>query len=212
MVAVCVPWRPGDVHRNAAWEHVRAFWSDRYPVYTGDTDGPFNRAAARNAAAALTDAEILIFADADTIGDHQSISLAVAHAAKTGELTYPHTRTVKLSRQGTVQLRAGHRVKGQLIHGSPAGILVVRRDLYEQVMWDERFDEGWGYEDVAFAMAARTLGGVHRIPADIIHLWHPVAVEKRDAIRYRTGNRALRDEYGKADGDPKAMKRLLGLR
>lgn len=69
MAAVCVPWRPGDFHRNAAWEYVRAFWSDS-PVFIGDTDGPFNRAAARNAAAALTDSDILIFADADTIGDH----------------------------------------------------------------------------------------------------------------------------------------------
>lgn len=209
MVAVCVPWRPGDPHRNANWNHVRTFWSD-YPVFVGDTDGPFNRAAARNKAAAQTDADILIFGDADTVGDHQAIREAVDHASETGELTYPHTRTVKLSKTGTAQLKAGQSVKGgQRLEGSPAGILVVRRDLYEQVLWDERFDAGWGYEDVAFAMAARTLGGVHRIEANIIHLWHPVAAEKRDAIGYKTGNRALRDEYGRADGNPKSMRRLL---
>jgi len=178
-------------------------------VFTGDADGPFNRAAARNRAAAQTDADVLIFGDADTVGDHQAIAEAVDHAAKTGELTYPHTRTVKLSRQGTARLKAGHPVKGQLIQGSPAGILVVRRDLFERIRWDEGFDEGWGYEDVAFAMAARTLGGVHRIEADIIHLWHPIAAEKRDAIKYRTGNRALRDKDGAADGNEKAMSALL---
>lgn len=178
-------------------------------MFTGDTDGPFNRAAARNAAAAQTDSEILIFADADTVGDHQAIRQAVDHAAKTGELTYPHTRTIKLTRQGTVRLKAGEPFKGQLIHGSPAGILVVRRDLYEQVRWDERFDGGWGYEDVAFAMAALTLGKVHRIEAAIVHLWHPNAPEKQDAIRYRTVNRALRDRYAEAEGDPDAMRALL---
>lgn len=178
-------------------------------MFTGDADGPFNRAAARNNAAAQTTADVLVFADADTVGDHEAIRQAVDHAAETGELAYPHTRTVKLTRQATVRLKNGLPVKGKLIHGSPAGILVVRRDLYEQVRWDEGFDGGWGYEDVAFACAARTLGCVHRVEGEIVHLWHRTASEKPEALRSRTPNRARADRYKDADGNPEAMRRLL---
>lgn len=209
MVAVCVPWRPADGRVNH-WEFVRAFWSD-YPVITGDTDGPFNRAAARNNAAAQTTADVLIFADADIVGDHQAISEAVDHAADTGELSYPHVRTRILGQTATQHFKQGGIVKPRrTAQKSPAGIVVVRRDLYEQVRWDEGFDGGWGYEDVAFMFAASTLAGVHRVNADITHLWHPLAVEKADAIKYRTPNRARRDRYAAAKGDPPAMQALLG--
>jgi len=210
---VCVPWRGSEPHRGRAWRTVRTWWDQfDYEMFSAaGPDGPMNRSAARNqAAAAAGEWDVAVFADADTIGQPELIPAAV-EAAQQGVIAYPFTRFEGWTPQQTQAVYQGRppgRGRG-VKHPSPGGILAVDRALFETVGgWDEKF-VGWGYEDLAFAVACRTLGGVHREPGTIYHLWHPVAAEKPAAIRYKTTNRARRDRYKQVDGDPEAMRKLL---
>lgn len=213
-VAVCIPYRDGGPDRELAWHYVQRWWGQRFEVFSATGgDGPMmNRSRARNQAAVdAGDWDLAIFGDADTVGEHRFVDKAIATARDTGQLTYPFTRYQALDKVGTKRLIAGQppqRIRRRL-ENSPGGILCVRRDLYERVGgWDEAF-EGWGYEDVAFAIAAGTLGGVTRYPGTITHLWHPNAPEKRDAIAGKTANRRRVARYKQAEGDPEKMEALL---
>jgi hypothetical protein len=214
-VEVCVPFRGGDKVRERNFEYVKAWWDELgYKVHVGDSDGRFNRAQARNRAASQSDADVLVFADADTVGDAKLVEKACTHAYKTGELSYPFTHFVGLSEPGTVEYMRSGRVAGVRTRvgppkSSPGGILAIHQDLFE---WAGGYDEaftGWGYEDLAFACAARTLGGIHRLEGTIIHLWHPIAADKRVAIAGKTPNRARKDRYKQADGNLEAMLALI---
>lgn len=208
---VCVPWRPNGGWRIRNYRFVKDWWENHgFEVVEGDTPGSFNRAAARNAAASTSTADVLIFGDADTFGQAAKIRQAIRHAFDSGELTYPHTRTLKLDSDHTNRVIAGRKPVGSKVRrGSPAGILVVRRDVWEQYPWDEGFDGGWGYEDVAYMFALTTLVGQHRFSGMLYHLWHPVAKEKRAAIDKRTPNRKRKEKYGEAQGDREAMRKVV---
>lgn len=213
---MCIPWRAGDPARERNLSYVRRFWGQLgWPVILGDTrHQTFNRAAARNNAARQSDAELLVFADADIVGEPAVILAAAVHALTDRTAVWPHTVTHLLSSQDTRRVHDGASITGmkgaRLFKGSPAGILVVHRDLYDEVGgWDEGFDGGWGYEDVAFAHALRTIAVTRREAGRLWHLWHPTATEKRAAIGYRTPNRERRDRYRVAEGNPQAMRKLL---
>jgi predicted glycosyltransferase involved in capsule biosynthesis len=215
-VAVCVPWRAGDPSRERNVAYVRRFWERLgWPVILGDTrHQTFNRSAARNMAARQSSADLLVFADADIIGEPAVILAAAVHALEHETAVWPHTVTHLLSRQDTKKVHDGAdpaAFRGaRLFKGSPAGILIVHRDLYETVGgWDDGFDGGWGFEDVAFAWTLRTLADTRRFDGRLTHLWHPTAPEKQSAIAYRTPNRARRDLYHQAIGDRQAMRQLL---
>jgi hypothetical protein len=210
-VNVLVPWRPDGAEREENWAWVRAWWEDQgYEVITGDRPGPFNRAAARNVAAARTTDEVLLFADADTIAVLGLVRQAVELAAG-GGLAWPHDRCDHLTPRGTAMLRQGLRPQVQrTARNSPAGVLAIHRDLFEEVGgWDEGFAGGWGYEDVCFMFACETLGQTRRLRGSLTHLWHPIAPEKADAMRSLTMNRPRSDLYRAAYRNPAAMRRLI---
>lgn len=216
-VDVCIPYWGTEPNRQRNFHHVYEWWKTLgYTVHVADSPG--NRSAARNKAAEHADGDILIFADADTLGDPQLIEQACNHAYETGELSYPFDRFVGLSEAGTLEYLKSGRITGITkrvgpAKASPGGILAIHRDLFEWAgRYDEGFADGWGYEDVAFAKAARTLGGIHRYQGAIIHLWHPPAAEKRDAIRSKTGNRRRAEHYAAAEGDMAAMLDLIASR
>jgi hypothetical protein len=213
-VDILIPFRGGEKHRERNFKYVFAWWENLgYRIHVADdgAGGPMNRSRARNEAAKRATSDVLVFADADTVGQPESVAAAARHAYQTGELSYPFIRFEGLSSAQTVKFMAGKpygRGKTKR-HPSPGGIVIVHRDLFEFAgRYDEAF-EGWGYEDVAFARAARTLGGQHRENGVIYHLWHPVAPEKADSIRAKTGNRNRADRYAQADGDPEAMRQLI---
>ncbi len=214
-VSICIPYRPSGPHRTAAFKHVRRFWRRNFdwPVWTSDTPGSFNRSEARNdAARAAGDWDIVLFADADTFGNPDLIRWAVRTAAETGRISYPFNRYAGLSAQGTRRLYNTGEI-GQIRKrkpNSPGGIFAVPRELYITVGGFDPGFEGWGYEDMAFYRAATTLGGAaRRHPGTIIHLWHPMASEKRDAIAGKTPNKARAVRYRDAQGKPDKMRQLI---
>lgn len=214
-VAVCIPWRGGDPAREKNLAYVRRFWSRfGWPVIEGDTGHrTFNRSAARNQAARQSSSDLIVFADADIIGEPDVILRAAAWTLEHGTASWPHTVTHLLSRDDTRKVHAGAAptMRGaRLFKGSPSGILIVHRTLFESTGgWDEGFDGGWGFEDVAYKYVLETIADCRRFDGRLTHLWHPTAKEKQPAIRYRTPNRARRDRYGEARGNPEAMTSLL---
>lgn len=189
---VIVPYRPDGGHRDRLWRHLLDhYWAPLpYRVMVGShTDGPFNRSAAINAAAA-GDWQVAVIADSDTWVPHHQLTAAITTAARTGLLVAAFTAVVEIDRNCTVSLLRGgtslgsfgiEKVRtGRL--DTQSSMLAVPRALWDRVGgFDEHF-AGWGGEDNAFWKAATLLGGEpRRIPGNAYHLWHPSAADKRSA-------------------------------
>jgi hypothetical protein len=208
-VAIVVPWRAGDRHRERAWAWCRAWWEQfGWPIFEVEhpPPEPFNRAwTANEGARRAWPWDVLVLVDADVFEqDPQQVRDGVASCFETGRLTIPHTVGADLSERGTQQLLAGEdRWERQVMKRRPvctSRVTIVREDLYEAVGgFDERF-RGWGHEDVAFFHATRSLRGVDQLPGTAYHLWHqpsfPIAKRTREYIaggklvdRYLTADR-----------------------
>lgn len=233
---VCIPWRDtGCPHRRAAFDYVYKWWRGRgYGiVVSGGLDheppyGPFNLSAVRNHAAEIAvddlDADVLIFADADTIPEIGAVDRAIVEAWICPGVIYPHDHYWVLTQQATSSVLAGFTPKvppnyprwspadfaGEPNRVSVAGVIVCTVASWEAVgRFDERF-EGWGGEDVAFSLMARdVLGRAYRFPGNVWHLWHP-----RDAYTTSTTREDLdllaAYRYAAAQG-PHALRALRSL-
>lgn len=215
-VAVFVPRRGDGGHRDKLWEFCRAWWLERHPnwpIYVGRSpDGPFNRSAAVNDAAAQAgDWEVGIVLDADVIVNPEAVYDSVATATRTGKLVITHTRRVDLTRRGTEMVMNGYRgpwtkrpVQGRVWDVSESSCVVVPRALWEKVGgFDERF-RGWGYEDTAFRfLCEREAGPVIKIDGDVFHLWHERNDDAQPNSPTRAANLALLEQV-KSSGSPAA--------
>lgn len=197
-IPVLVPWRPDGGRRDDLWRHVRrSFWSTLpgFRIVTGRSpDGPFNRSAAVNDAAALAgNWRVAIIADNDTWVPPAQLQAAVAMAQKTSRLTAAFSRVVELSHDYTDRLLDGtatladfnvDRVRTESL-GVQSSMLVVPHALWEKVGgFDVKF-QGWAGEDNAFWKACAVLGGEPaRIDGCAFHMWHQVA--PRTGNEYRT--------------------------
>jgi hypothetical protein len=179
-VAVVVPWQPGCPHREANLACVTARYD--LPVVLGElqSDVEWCKAAAVANGLEQTAADVLVIADSDCIPP-DTLSEAVL-AVENGEpWAMPHRKVYRLNEACTAVVRGGEdvdhrhaRLDRRPYEGVKAGgILVIRRDVYTDCPFDPRF-VGWGGEDEALGRALNLLHGpVHRLDADLIHLWHP---------------------------------------
>src|SRR5690606_14366729 len=159
-VAVLVPWRPDGGWRDRLWEFCRSVWTAEHPwpIFEGESpDGPFNRSAALNDAAAQAgDWDVAVILDTDVIVDPAAVREAVQRADETGRLVITHSRRIDINRVGTQQILARGRVsvrpgwRQSVWVESESSCIAVSRRLWDKVGgFDERF-RGWGYEDSAF--------------------------------------------------------------
>lgn len=97
-------------------------------------------------------------------------------------------------------------------HGHESSIVVVTRELWEEVGgFDPRFC-GWGQEDVAFAQACRVLNGEPlRVPGNVVHLYHSHSRERNRGLPEWQANQALGKRYRETK-EPEAMRDLLAER
>lgn len=204
-VIVIVPRRP-DPWRDRLWRYVRAHLTRTvgWPVLEGLSEsGPFNRAAALNAAA-RSPWRIAVILDADTVVDPARLRAGV-NAARHGVLVLPHDRFRSLTRRATGEVLAGRTLPedGQVRWvrtETKSSCLCIGRELWEEVGgFDERF-RGWGFEDAAFYAACRELAGVQRIGGPVHHLWHPRSPEKDPRSPDYIRNRELAERYKAARG------------
>lgn len=217
-VVVLVPRRAGEPHRDRVWAWARGWWARNFSdweVFEGHhDDGPFNRAAAINAAAqAAGDFEVAIVADADSIVDPETLERASRRAAHAWRVVIAFERFAHLTRAMTDRIMAGYTGSWEpgvdwSMTGTCSSMLAVPRVLWDAAGgFDDRF-VGWGWEDVAFAHAALTFGGdLDRMPGTLWHLWHPPA-GKAGPHGHEDSNEALALRYRDASGDRLAMAAL----
>ena len=213
-----VPRRPDGAHRDRLWNRCRSHWLSSCPgipiIEGASPDGPFNRSAAINAAAS-GDWGVAVILDADVLAPASQIYDAVEMAVRTGRMVLGFTEYLALNALMTRRVLEGgepwESVQGislrQWSHES--SIVVVTRELFDEVGgFDERF-VGWGQEDVAFSQACRVLSGEPiRIPGRVVHLYHGRSPERdRRQPEYRA-NQLLGKRYRETK-EPQAMRDLL---
>jgi hypothetical protein len=200
-VKICVPRysAPGtreESYRQAAWEQCSRYWNRLgYEVVEGQGE---SRAAARNAAAKLvTDQDVLIFADSDTVVPAHQLVGAIERA---DGMVLPYTTLYRALRNHPPLDQLLSRPRGYQVRDCSNGVLVVSRALWEELGgFDERF-RVWGGEDRAFMYAAEVLGEVTRLQGHAVHLWHPPdRVAQRPSLEYRSQLR-LAMRYKQAAG------------
>lgn len=194
-VQVAVPWYGRDPHREAALGWVARKWGEAgYAPTLGipstDPDAPWCKALAVRNAIGDSKSPIVVVADADVFSD--GIHEAIARVRAGAPWAIPHHLLYRLSPKSTEAVLAGAepyvgmeldpdeptaRRPGRLNEGYPGrpggGIVVLRRDVYDDCPLDPRFI-GWGHEDDAWALALNRLhGGPCRLGAPMWHLWHP---------------------------------------
>jgi len=178
-VVTLVPWRAGAAIREWNWNVTRPYLEELgYPIHLGDSEGPWARAAACNAAARdAGDWDVALIADADTIPEPDVIRRAVGLAASIPGAVRPHDRLYALNqaqsrilaKRGPGRLKLSSRQKTML----GGGLLVVSRAAWEKVGgYDERFI-GWGHEDSALHTTLLAEAHWDRIEGRAWHLWHP---------------------------------------
>lgn len=196
-IVILVPWRGGEDRREWLWDVCRP-WLERFgwPIFCGDSVGPWARAGAVNAAERAAEAaggwDLALVADTDTIPDPGSILRAMDWIRSTGGAARPHAERWMLTREGSLiaaqmgpsAIKPEH--LGKQFAGG--GLLCLTHAAWDAV---EGFDEtfiGWGYEDSAMTMALMRESTWDRLPGQAWHLWHPAEQNKprRDSVnRYR---------------------------
>lgn len=184
-MTVLMPWRDsGCPYRTAAKDFLTRHYGPIGPVITADSGhDPFHRAASRNLAARLTDADVLVFLDADAYVPLRQVEEAVEVARRVDVLVKPYSRAGYLTEQASETLVQGSPAPTfaaeSWIHPPMDGFVglawVIRRDLFERLGgFDEGF-VGYGGEDNAFAHACHVLLGSTRHVAGMgASLWHPM--------------------------------------
>lgn len=220
-VEVIIPYRSrGD---DRACDFTVARWrATGATVSVVDSTGTtFNRSRARNLGAAASNADVLIFANADTVhADAVALRFAIASAVD-GQWSLPYLYVETREEQAAVLLAGDpeaaalevpedpHRVRLD----SPAGPQIISAaDHALAGGWDEGFTD-WGWEDTAYRAAVDTLVRPHIRLGNAVHLWHPPAA---DAVSTHPGylrSRARWKLYQRAEraGRP-AMRRLITQR
>lgn len=227
---ILVPYRPDGGRRDRLWAWCATFWSQAgWPIYTGidRSSGPFNRAAAINAAARQAGPwSTAVIIDADTVAPVYRVQAAALEAEKHDGLTLPYTQghRMMLTEEQTDTILEADPLDRRVVdeprwrnHSDPdpyqgfrSGVVICPRPLWNRV---DGFDEGfvgWGGEDDAFADACDALGGpMTRLPGAVWHLWHPEARPKRRTPELRRNQRRAAQYARAAKNGPAAMDRLL---
>ncbi|MEU2835330.1 galactosyltransferase-related protein [Streptomyces lavendulae] len=171
----------------------------------------FNRAASRNEAMrTLNGYEAVLLCDADTLVEADPVMEAV-HQAHSGALHLPFTLYRSWSRNATRRLLDGEEVDeskdADVLSGSTGGAMVMSPAAWWGIGgMDERFT-AWGYEDVAFPLAATVLGsGVVRHAGSVWHLWHPT--DRNAESPQQQAGAQLCHRYIQAEA-PEAMRDLV---
>lgn len=215
---ILVPRRADNGHRDKLWDFCKGYWATMdWPIYEGDhLEGPFNRSAGVNRAAALAgDWETALVIDSDVIVDTIATKQAVELAEKTGRQVFPFRDYRALNNQGAQKIMQGFQggwmpfVKQTFKDNRSACFAIPRRTWNKIGGFDERFI-GWGFEDVAFAFAASAAAGNYlRLSGDLWHLWHPKSTENNHQSKLYLANRDLCARYAEAMYSWEDMSALL---
>jgi hypothetical protein len=219
---VVMPWRDsGDPHRRQTMEWTTARWRSYglKVVQAPDNDGNvrWNASQARNNATKLANARALIIADSDVMVRRETIEKAVK-LCFVEPWVVTHGNVHRMSKRATDALMEhdgelpdpGETIRQPYTGVEGGGLLVITPGQFAKVGgYDEEF-LGWGSEDEAFGMAARTLiGKPARLPSPLWHLYHPPGLRQKS--EGYPDNRLRLRMYEHALGDPEKMAGLTGV-
>lgn len=211
-VEILIPWHESDFYRkrNFQWvcEHLP------YPIILGSAK-PFNKGRAFADALSKATAEILILHDADVYcnGLQEAVQAISDHP-----WAIPHRYVYRLNEAATRAYITGERNSGfkqgdldrrPYVGIAGGGIVVARRDVFEDVPIDPRF-ENWGQEDESHGCALQTLyGRPWRGEAPLFHFHHPP--QPRIANRWGSNeNRMLyQNGYHRNARRPTEMRKVV---
>ena len=225
-VCVVVPFRSTDPERRRIFSWALARWQklvpDEWAIAVrgdGQTEGPFNRSRAVNAAVAATGADVVIVSDGDTAVRHGQAE-AMVRAIEDHPYVIGYSRFVHLAKIATeealtspVDIPLPENPQGPSVRfqswESVCGLWAMRREDHHAIGGQDERYSGWGAEDSAFAMKASTLlAPPHRLPGVGLHLHHHLRADRKTDASARA-NFALLTEYEKAEGDPAAMTAIV---
>jgi len=183
---VIIPFRPDSLERADALTYVSRRWADSpIPVVVAldAVESPWCKAKTIAKAIKGIDSDLVIIADADCWVSQERIQSTVLGLNQWHDWGMPHRRVVRLDANYTRRLidsdelpeldRANVEEWPYTALRAAGGIVVLKREAWDRVPMDPRF-LGWGFEDIAWWYALKTLVGVPwRGKADLFHLWHP---------------------------------------
>lgn len=221
-VAIAVPRRDDGGWRDKLWAFCRERWEREFPdwpIHEGASpDGPFNRAAACNAAVAAAgdDWDVVLIIDSDTVSDPRSVRSAIEVAASTGRMVVAHDERIMLTKEGARHAMSGsagswrgRSYVEKVWHDSVSCAVAVSRALWGAVGGFDELFVGWGREDTAFRIACEVHGGpMLRVAGECFHLWHPVAEEVAAKHPLRVANEARHQRYVEARWNGEAVRAL----
>lgn len=232
-VTVIVPYRP-DPRRDRLLEVVRArlrhalegaFETEVILMDDLRGDGElFNRPQAINMALKASDGEIVVINDADTTHSTASSLRDAIQAtmrdmkwrlpARYHQLAEGPTDAILDAPKGLLAAARVQPDESEVIWTGDgvcwSGIVVVPRVALEAVRGGDQRYRGWGADDVALALALKTLYAPPvRYEGDAVHLWHPRGEQENGKHRFSVEERQLTERYMAADGDKKAIRALI---
>lgn len=220
-VAVCVGFRPRNDHDQCLWDWSRRRWVALFPdwpILVADSGHePFNRSASHNCAAEQADADVLIFANSDTIpllaeDMRESVEIAVNGGWVLPRLYVEVSRgytDVMLQEDPSREMADPLSGYDRQLTESPAGPQVMPYEWWDNVRWDESFT-GWGWNDAALRDALDTLHVTHVRVGTSVHLFHPRGKAESPAANGKNRMRWATRYRKAARQGPDAMRRVLG--
>jgi GT2 family glycosyltransferase len=219
-VVVLVPRRIDGGRRDQLWGFVKSRWAENHPdwrvVEGHHDDGPFNRSAAINTAARNAEEwDVAVIGDSDSFVSRHQANAAVRKAFAAGQITFAYDRFAYLNRRMSDRVMAGFNgdwwpgVEWTMT-GTCSSMVVVPRQLWDEVGgFDEGF-VGWGMEDVGFSLACQAIGGgMKRVQGEVWHLHHPSSPENHQSSPLYRANTERVKRYGDCDYDAGKMRALL---
>lgn len=222
-VAVLIPNRKDGGRRDTVRRWTCQRLTNLHPAFTQHigtheaSEGPFNRSAAINRAAAQApdEADIFVVADSDSFVFPDQLNAAVETARASRQITFAYERFAYLNRSMSDRIMAGDQGNWWpgvewTLQGTCSSMVIVPRALFERVGgFDEGFT-GWGFEDVGFSLACQAVGdGMRRVAGEVWHLHHPVSPENHHESPFYRLNVARMERYQEPDYDAGKMLTLL---
>ena len=209
-IAVVIPWRSSnDPDRDSAQRYVEDYYNS-LPLHQvivtsdGTEAGPFNRHRAYNLGYAQTDADVILWNEADTLIPLDQIEYAAHLALETPGLVIPYSERHELDATQTATVY-DHDVDPFTLTGEYAvyrdGTSIGQAGVTSHAtidaiggQWDERF-AGWGYDDNAMMHVFALLAGSPRwVQGKGVHLWH-VPVHQANPDNEQTQRNAARHAW-----------------
>lgn len=212
-VALGIPYWGDDPVRESNFDFVLDYVSGLYPFdFVYHAAGKETRGSARNRVVEIaTGYDVVVLCDADTFPEKETLTEAIEAAYTVGGLHFAFDRFRGLNQDGTRALKMGMTGWEGLLDmeclGSMGGVIVMRPDQWWEAGGSPEMT-GWGFEDVMFAVQARTLlRGNAWHPGFIYHLYH--GSECRVGSPSYVRNIEVCKTVEALDGDAEGIRRFI---